>query len=124
MTVIDFNDESRVGQQIDVVSEDYDYESDSDIDDFEAEDQVSPGRRYSLTDHDDYHEDSEDDDDSYRDTHNLPLFVKSSEKPGKLQLVGSQYKYRVVIPNIAATTYVVKRPLALRLSTYLTYVSL
>ncbi|KAI0761408.1 hypothetical protein BC629DRAFT_995759 [Irpex lacteus] len=88
-----FNDDSMAGQDIDAETEDYDYQSDSDIGDSEVEECA---QRCTLSNKEP------------RSTMRSPVLDReSAESPGpsKLELAGSQYKYRVVIPDVAATTW-------------------
>lgn len=83
------------GQNIDAETEDYDYQSDSDIDDSEVEECAQRCTHSSK--------------ESRSTMRSRVLDRESAGSPGpaKLELAGSQYKYHVVIPDVAATTYVV-----------------
>jgi hypothetical protein len=105
----EFGEESMAGQRIDAETEDYDYDSDSDLDDSELEDDL---------------------DDATNKPRSLGSAVSESEQsectklgtdatPEKLELVGAECTHRVVVPDVAANTYVCRGVLdSLRLIRY------
>ncbi len=95
----DFNDESAAGQKIDRETEDYGYDSDSDIDDSEAEERALEAQ--GLSDGEAW------DDKSTRSAPSpAPTEDDNSLASEKLELAGTRYSYRVVIPDVAAKTCV------------------
>ncbi|KAI0086240.1 hypothetical protein BDY19DRAFT_1059097 [Irpex rosettiformis] len=95
-----FNEDTAAGQRIESETENYGYESDSDIDDSEAEEKKSLESRWNELED----EDELDDDDDNTRVLSTPEH-ESPETMKKLELVGSQYKYRVVVPDMAANTW-------------------
>ncbi|KAI0761409.1 hypothetical protein BC629DRAFT_995836 [Irpex lacteus] len=93
-----FNDESAAGQKIDRETEDYGYDSDSDIDDSEAEERALETQ--GISDGEVW------DDKSTRSAPSpAPAEDDNSLASEKLELAGTRYKYRVVIPDVAAKTW-------------------
>ena len=102
---VDFNEDATDGEGIESETECYDYESDSDIDDCDSEpegdvEEVEATQSPQSSDEDTITDGS--------DVSSFPIVVKKRSKgasmPKKLHLVGPQYKYRIVIPNMAAKT--------------------
>ncbi|KAI0082890.1 hypothetical protein BDY19DRAFT_911024, partial [Irpex rosettiformis] len=97
MNALDFNEDTATDQRIEPETEDYGYESDSDIDDSEIEKEVTLQSQL----------DSDGDETADASDISIPSTPEpeSPKMTKKLQLAGTEYKYRVVVPDVAASTW-------------------
>ena len=102
----DFNENTAKGQSIELEGKDFGYESDSDIEDWapdgnlEEEDKLrTSGCGYSDDD-----EDLDESPNRYARCSSPPLVCEDPPTSTELHLVGLEFKYRVVVPNVAANT--------------------
>jgi hypothetical protein len=103
----DFGEESMAGQKFDAETEGYGYGSDSDLDDSESEDDLEdpsePNPGGSI---------------DYESERSELTKLGADATPEEFELVGAEHTHRIVIPDVAANTYVYHWILGSRLIRY------
>ena len=101
----DFNENTAKGQSIEFEAKDFGYESDSDIDDWAPDEDLEgkDGIRASGCGYSD-DDDLDESPNRYARCSSPPLVCEDPPTSAELHLVGPEFKYRVVVPNVAANT--------------------